>query len=33
MAIPNDTYLKLKMPGSNGVITVEGSCKQAYYCE
>jgi hypothetical protein len=25
MAIPNYTYLKLKMPGSNGVITIEGS--------
>jgi hypothetical protein len=25
MAIPNYTYLKLKMSGSNGVITIEGS--------
>jgi hypothetical protein len=25
MAIPNYTYLKLKMPGPNGVIIVEGS--------
>ena len=33
MAIPNYTYLKLKMPGPKGVITVEGSFKQAYYCE
>jgi hypothetical protein len=33
MAIPNYTYLKLKMPSSKGVITVEGSFEQAYYCE
>ena len=33
MAIPNYTYLKLKMPGPKGVITVEGSFKQTYYCE
>ena len=33
MAIPNYTYLKLKMPDPNGVITVEGSFEQAYYCE
>ena len=33
MAIPNYTYLKLKMPSTKGVITVEGSFKQAYYCE
>ena len=33
MAIPNYTYLKLKMPGPRGVITV-GSCFQhAYQCE
>jgi hypothetical protein len=29
MAIPNYTYLKLKMPGPKGVITVEGSFEQA----
>jgi hypothetical protein len=33
MAIPNYTYLKLKMPSLKGVITVEGSFKQAYYYE
>ena len=33
MAIPNYTYLKLKMLGPKGVITVEASFKQAYYCE
>jgi hypothetical protein len=33
MVVPNYTYLKLKMPGSKGVITVECSFEQAYYCE
>jgi hypothetical protein len=33
MAVPNYTYLKLKMPCPNRVITVEGSFKQTYYCE
>ncbi|XP_066360914.1 uncharacterized protein [Miscanthus floridulus] len=33
MAIPNYTYLKLKMPGSNGVITIEGSFEKAHYYE
>jgi hypothetical protein len=33
MAIPNYTYLKLKMPDPKGVITVVGSFKHAYYCE
>jgi hypothetical protein len=33
MAIPNYTYLKLKMPGPKGVITVEGSFERAYYYE
>jgi hypothetical protein len=32
-AIPNYTYLKLKMPGPKGVITIEGNFEQAYYCE
>ena len=32
MAVPNHTYLNLKMPGPKGVITVEGSFEQAYYC-
>ena len=30
MAVPNYTYLKLKMLGPNGVITVSGSFEQAY---
>ena len=30
MAVPNDTYLKFKLPGPNGVITVSGSFEQAY---
>ena len=30
MSIPNYTYLKLKMPGPNGVITVESTYKHAY---
>ncbi|XP_066361165.1 uncharacterized protein [Miscanthus floridulus] len=33
MAVPNYTYLELKMPDPKGVITVEGSFKQAYYYE
>jgi hypothetical protein len=33
MAVTNYTYLKHKMPGLKGVITVEGSFEQAYYCE
>ena len=31
MAIPNYTYLKLKMPSPKGVINVKGSFEQAYY--
>jgi len=30
VAVPNYTYLKLKMPGPNDVITVSGSFEQAY---
>ena len=30
MAVPSYTYLQLKMPGPNGVITVSGSFEQAY---
>ena len=30
MAVPNYTYLKLKLTGPNGVITVSGSFEQAY---
>ena len=33
MAIPNYTYLKLKMPGPGGVITVSTSFQHAYECE
>jgi len=32
MVIPNYTYLKLKMPGPNGVITVESTYEHAYDC-
>ena len=33
MAIPNHTYLKLKMPGPCRVITVDTSFQRAYECE
>ena len=33
MAVPNYTYLKLKMPGPHGVITVGTSFQQPYECE
>ena len=33
MAIPNYTYLKLKMSGPRGVITVGTSFQRAYECE
>jgi hypothetical protein len=33
MAIPNCTYLKLKMSGPNGIITVGASFKAAYKCK
>ena len=33
MAVPNNTYLKLKMPGLHGVITVGTSFQRAYECE
>ena len=33
MAVPNNTYLKLKMPGLGGVITVGTSFQRAYECE
>ena len=33
MAVPNYTYLKLKMPGPHGVITVGTSFQHAYECE
>ena len=33
MAVPNYTYLKLKMPGPNGVITDESTYEHAYNCD
>ena len=33
MAIPNYTYLKLKMPGPNGIITVGSTFLHAYTCD
>ena len=30
---PNYTYLKLKMPGPNGVITVDPTYKHAFECD
>jgi hypothetical protein len=33
MAVPNYTYLKLKMPGPNGVITVGTMYRHAYECD
>ena len=33
MAIPNYTYLKLKMSGPNVVITVESTYENAYDCD
>jgi len=33
MTIPNYTYLKLKMPGPKGVITVSSSYEHAYECD
>jgi hypothetical protein len=33
MAIPNYTYLKLKMSGPNGVITVGSTYRHAYECD
>jgi hypothetical protein len=33
MAIPNYTYLKLKMPGPNGVITVGSTYRHVYKCD
>ena len=33
MAVPNYTYLKLKMPGPKGVITVGSSFEHAYECD
>ena len=33
MAVPNYTYLKLKIPGPGGVIAVGTSFQRAYECE
>jgi len=33
MVIPNYTYLKLKMPGPKGVITISSSYEHAYECD
>jgi hypothetical protein len=33
MAVPNYTYLKLKMPGPNSVITVGSTYRHAYECD
>jgi hypothetical protein len=33
MAVPNYTYLKLKMSGPNGVITIMPSYEHAYECD
>jgi hypothetical protein len=33
MAIPNYTYLKLKMPRPNGVITIHTTYQHAYECD
>jgi len=33
MAVPNYTYLKMKMPGPKGVITVSPSFDYAYECD
>ena len=33
MAIPNYTYLKLKMPGPNGVITMSSAFSHAFECD
>ena len=33
MAVPNYTYLKLKMPGPCGVITISTSFQRTYECE
>ena len=33
MVVPNYTYLKLKMPGPKGIITISTSIQCAYKCE
>ena len=33
MVVPNYTYLKLKMPGPSGTITIESTYEHAYDCD
>jgi rhamnose utilization protein RhaD (predicted bifunctional aldolase and dehydrogenase) len=33
MVVPNNTYLKMKMLGPNGVITIGSTYKHAYECD
>ncbi|XP_066320179.1 uncharacterized protein [Miscanthus floridulus] len=33
MAVPNYTYVKLKMPSPNGVTTIESTYEHAYDCD
>jgi hypothetical protein len=33
MAVPNYTYLRLKMPGPKGTITVRSTYRHAYECD
>jgi hypothetical protein len=33
MAVPNYTYLKLKMPGPNGIITIGSTYHHTYECD
>ena len=33
MAVPNYTYLKLKMPGPNGIITMGSTFLHTYTCD
>ena len=33
MAVPNYTYLNLKMPGPHGIITIGGDLQHAHQCE
>jgi hypothetical protein len=33
MAVPNYNYLKMKMPGPNGIITVGSSIEHAFGCD
>ncbi|XP_066347557.1 uncharacterized protein [Miscanthus floridulus] len=33
MAVPNYTYLKLKMSGPSGIITIESTYEHAYDCD